>query len=42
MKSTEENEKDCNCQYLEATLIMARKHPEVGEQFEQLLQSLKV
>ena len=35
---------DCGSKigYLEATLAMARKHPEVGEQFEQLLQSLKV
>lgn len=35
---------DCGSKigYLEATLAMARKHPEVGEQFEQLLQSFKV
>lgn len=35
---------DCGSKigYLEATLAMARKHPVVGEQFEQLLQSLKV
>lgn len=35
---------DCGSKigYLEATLAMARKHPEVGEQFEALLQSLKV
>lgn len=33
---------DCGSKigYLEATLAMARKHPEVGEQFEALLQSL--
>lgn len=35
---------DCGSKigYLEATLAMARKHPEVGVQFEQLLQSVKV
>lgn len=35
---------DCGSKigYLEATLAMARKHPEVGAQFEQILQSLKV
>ncbi|WP_120967618.1 UTP--glucose-1-phosphate uridylyltransferase GalU [Comamonas sp. lk] len=35
---------DCGSKigYLEATLAMARKHPEVGPQFEELLQSLKV
>ena len=35
---------DCGSKigYLEATLAMARKHPEVGVQFEQLLQSLKI
>lgn len=34
---------DCGSKigYLEATLAMARKHPEVGEQFEALLQSLR-
>ncbi|WP_417283507.1 UTP--glucose-1-phosphate uridylyltransferase GalU [Comamonas sp.] len=34
---------DCGSKigYLEATLAMARKHPEVGPQFEELLQSLK-
>lgn len=34
---------DCGSKigYLEATLAMARKHPEVGEQFEALLQSLQ-
>lgn len=33
---------DCGSKigYLEATLAMARKHPEVGEQFEALLQSM--
>ena len=33
---------DCGSKigYLEATLAMARKHPEVGTQFEALLQSL--
>lgn len=35
---------DCGSKigYLEATLAMARKHPEVGVKFEQLLQSVKV
>lgn len=34
---------DCGSKigYLEATLAMARKHPEVGAQFEQLLQSMQ-
>lgn len=34
---------DCGSKigYLEATLAMARKHPEVGERFEALLQSLR-
>ncbi|HRN82649.1 MULTISPECIES: UTP--glucose-1-phosphate uridylyltransferase GalU [Nitrosomonas] len=34
---------DCGSKigYLEATLAMARKHPEVGAQFEQLLQSFQ-
>jgi len=34
---------DCGSKigYLEATLAMARKHPEIGEQFEQLLQSIR-
>jgi UTP--glucose-1-phosphate uridylyltransferase len=34
---------DCGSKigYLEATLTMARKHPEVGAQFEQLLQSFQ-
>ena len=35
---------DCGSKigYLEATLAMARKHPEVGEQFEALLKSVQV
>ena len=35
---------DCGSKigYLEATLAMASKHPEVGPQFEQLLKSLLV
>jgi len=34
---------DCGSKigYLEATLAMARKHPEIGEQFAQLLQSMQ-
>jgi len=34
---------DCGSKigYLEATLAMARKHPDVGEQFEQILQSMQ-
>lgn len=34
---------DCGSKigYLEATLAMARKHPEVGDQFEQLLRTLR-